>query len=50
MISSFASRNVVASVGNWTSSILATVSTWARTMGPVGWAKMVRIAAATMSV
>jgi hypothetical protein len=28
----------------------ATVSTWARTIGPVGWAKIVRIAAATMSV
>jgi len=50
VISSVASRSIVATTGNWTASMQAMVSTWVRTSGPVGWAKIVPIAAATISV
>ena len=50
VISSVASRNIVATTGNWTASMQAMVATWVRTSGPVGWTKIVPIAAATISV
>ncbi len=50
VISSRAWRSIAATAGRVASSMHATVSTCSRTNGPVGWAKMVRIAAATMSV
>ena len=50
VISSVASRNIVATTGNWTASMQGMVATWVRTSGPVGWTKIVPIAAATISV
>src|SRR3954451_23658126 len=49
VISSRASRSIVATAGNCRSRVSATVPTASRTVSGVGWAKMVRIAAATIS-
>jgi hypothetical protein len=40
---------MAATAGNLGSSMAATLSTWSMTSAPVGWAKMVRMAAATIS-
>jgi hypothetical protein len=48
-MSSRASRNMAATSRNFAARVAATVSTCARTNTPVGWAKMVPIAAATIS-
>src|SRR5512135_3871390 len=47
--SALASVSIAVTAGNLPSSRAATVSSWSRTAGPVGWAKMVRSAAATIS-
>src|SRR5512135_2214014 len=47
--SALASVSIAVTAGNLPSSKAATVSSWSRTAGPVGWAKMVRTAAATIS-
>ena len=47
MICSRAWRSMSATAGSFASSMAATISTWARTEGPMGAAKIVRIAAAT---
>lgn len=47
--SSFASRNISLTLGNCSPSMSATVSSWVRTSSVAGWAKMVRIVAATIS-
>jgi hypothetical protein len=40
---------MAATAGNFPASMAATLSTWSMTSAPVGWAKMVRMAAATIS-
>ncbi len=40
---------MVLTLGNCLPSMSATVSSWARTASAVGWAKMVRMVAATIS-
>jgi hypothetical protein len=47
--SSRASSSIVATAGNFGCSMAATLSTCSQTSAPVGWAKIVRIAAATIS-
>ena len=47
--SSAASRSIVSSLGNWRPSIPAMTSSWSCTWVASGWAKMVRMAAATIS-
>jgi hypothetical protein len=47
--SSRASASMVATAGNFGASMAATWSTWSMTSAPLGWAKMVRMAAATIS-
>ena len=47
--SSRASSSIVATAENLGCSMAATLSTWSMTSWPVGWAKMVRMAAATIS-
>ena len=49
MRSSRASVSMAATAGNLGASMAATLSTWSMTSAPVGWAKMVRMAAATIS-
>ena len=49
VISSRASRSIVATSGSLGSSMVATTSTCSRTRGPVGWAKIVRIVVATIA-
>lgn len=44
-----ASRSIVSTLGNCQPSIAAIVSSWSWTWPGLGWAKMVRIAAATIS-
>jgi hypothetical protein len=46
---SLASASIVATARNLGSSMAATLSTCWQTSAPVGWAKIVRIAAATIS-
>src|SRR5215208_5471064 len=43
------SVSILATAGNFGASMAATLSTWSVTSAAVGWAKMVRIAAATIS-
>jgi hypothetical protein len=47
--SSFASSSICLTLGNWPPNMSATVSTWALTAIWPGWAKIVRIVAATIS-
>src|SRR5918995_1589375 len=47
--SSRASVSMAATAGNLGASMAATLSSWSMTSAPVGWAKMVRMAAATIS-
>jgi hypothetical protein len=42
-----ASVSILATAGNFPASMAATLSSWSMTSAPVGWAKMVRMAAAT---
>ncbi|ETZ39107.1 hypothetical protein L839_4537 [Mycobacterium avium MAV_120809_2495] len=49
MMSAAASRNMVSTLGNWRPSMPAMVSSCSRTCSASGWAKTVRIAAATIS-
>jgi hypothetical protein len=47
--SSLASVSIAATAGNLSCSMAATLSSCSVTSAPVGWAKIVRIAAATIS-
>jgi hypothetical protein len=49
VMSSLASRSIASTFGNCRPSIVAIVSSWSWTWAGPGWAKMVRIAAATIS-
>ena len=42
------SRSMASSLGNWRPSIPAMTSSWSWTWAASGWAKMVRMAAATI--
>jgi hypothetical protein len=44
-----ASVSMVSTTGNWRPSMVAIMSSWERTCSASGWAKIVRIAAATIS-
>src|SRR5215207_4939535 len=47
--SALASASILATAGNLAASMAATLSSCSMTSAPVGWAKIVRIAAATIS-
>lgn len=49
VMSSPASRSIASTFGNWRPSMAAMVASWSRTWAGLGWAKMVRTAAATIS-
>jgi hypothetical protein len=49
VMSSDASRSMASTLGNWRPSMAAIVSSWSRTWTGLGWAKMARTAAATIS-